>query len=108
MSEQRETLRLEGALTIKTISDVKDRIVASLDAADARGVPLQIEIDEDADCDLTMPQLLLSALKTAQAKGVELVVNAPKEGAFPATLQRGGFLAAGAKNREFWANGVEQ
>ncbi|MGR6429840.1 STAS domain-containing protein [Rhizobium sp. PAMB 3182] len=108
MTEHDEILRLDGALTIKTAADVKERISASMEAASARGVPLRIDIDEDAECDLTTPQLLLSAFKTAESKGIDLVLNAPAEGSFPTTLQRGGFLADGAESKEYWTKGFQQ
>ncbi|MCQ2003294.1 STAS domain-containing protein [Rhizobium sp. NRK18] len=107
MTEHPEILRLDGALTIKTAADVKERICASLEAASARGVPLHIDIDEEAECDLTTPQMLLSALKTTEQKGIDLILNAPAEGSFPTTLQRGGFLADGAELKDFWIKGLQ-
>jgi hypothetical protein len=105
MSKASEILSLEGPLTIKTIVDVKAQLMSSMEKAGARGVPLVVKIDKDADCDLTLPQALLSARKTAQGNGITLTLDVPQEGPFLTVLQRGGFPLDAANQTSLWLNG---
>lgn len=105
MSKSSEILNLEGSLTIKAIADVKTRLTSSMEKAGARGVPLVVKIAKDADCDLTLPQALLSARKTAQANGLTLTLDVPKESQFLTVLQRGGFVFDAASHTSLWLNG---
>ncbi|EKF61647.1 hypothetical protein QWE_00555 [Agrobacterium albertimagni AOL15] len=94
MSDELKTVHFKGALTIKTATETHDRLLAAYRQAKAAGTALQIEIADDCDCDLTLPQLLLSAQKTAVREGVELHIRASDKGALFATLQRAGISAA--------------
>jgi STAS domain len=94
MTEDSKTLRLEGALTIKTAAETRDRLLAAFRDAKAAKQPLEIDIAEDCDCDLTLPQLLLSAQETAAREGVDLRIRAAGRGAFFTTLERAGLSAA--------------
>ena len=105
MSKSSEILSLEGPLTIKTIADVKARLTSSMEKASARGVPLLVKIATDADCDLTLPQALLSARKTAQSSGLTLTLKVPEEGQFKTVLQRGGFTPDATNHTSLWLNG---
>jgi hypothetical protein len=89
-------LCLEGTLTIKSVSETRDKVLAAIEDAGANKQPLEIEISDDCDCDLTLPQLLLAARATAEVEGVELSIRAGEEGAFAVTLERAGFTFSGA------------
>ncbi|PYB70391.1 hypothetical protein DMY87_21025 [Rhizobium wuzhouense] len=94
MTEDLTTLRLEGALTIKTAAETRDRLLAAFQSAKTDRRPLEIEIAEDCDCDLTLPQLLLSAKATAAKDGIDLRIRADARGRFSTTLERAGLSAA--------------
>jgi STAS domain len=94
MTEDLSTLRLEGALTIKTAAETRENMLAAFRNAKAGKRPLEIEIAEDCDCDLTLPQLLLSAQATAARDGIELRIRATHRGPFFTTLERAGLFAA--------------
>lgn len=105
MTEEMTILRLEGILTIKTVTDTRDSILAAIKEAREGNQPLEIEIAEDCSCDLTLPQLLLSAQASAQAEGVELRIRAAEQGAFATTLERAGFTGSGADGSILRING---
>ncbi|MFN3634573.1 MAG: STAS domain-containing protein [Rhizobium rhizophilum] len=94
MSEDLKTVHLEGALTIKTATETHGRLVSAYREAKAASGALEIDIADDCDCDLTLPQLLLSAQETAAREGVELRIRASADGALFATLERAGISAA--------------
>ncbi|MGF0540101.1 STAS domain-containing protein [Agrobacterium sp. ES01] len=94
MTEAITTLRLEGALTIKTVAETRDRLIAAFSEARTAKQPLEIDISADCECDLTLPQLLLSAEKTAEKEGIALRIRTAVNGAFAATLERAGITAA--------------
>lgn len=94
MTDDVKRLRLDGALTIKTAKETHDRLVSAFRGARASGKPLEIDVADDCDCDLTLPQLLLSARETAAREGVELRIRASAQSALLATLDRAGISAA--------------
>jgi hypothetical protein len=93
MTEKLKTLRLDGALTIKTAAETREAMLAAFSEAKANNRPLEIDIAEDCDCDLTLPQLLLSAQATAARDGIALRIRAPHRGPFFTTLERAGLAA---------------
>lgn len=105
MSEDLKTVHLKGALTIKTAAETHESVLVAYREAKAGGGALQIEIADDCDCDLTLPQLLLSAQKTAVREGVELHIRASDKGALFATLQRAGLSAATGSADRLTING---
>ena len=94
MTEDLSTLRLEGTLTIKTAAETRETMLAAFRDAKASKRPLEIDISEDCDGDLTLPQLLLSAQATAARDGVVLRIRAAHRGPFFTTLERAGLFAA--------------
>jgi anti-anti-sigma regulatory factor len=91
------TIDLVGELTIKSASDLRERLLTSLDgSADVR-----VDIAPDIVVDLTFVQLIESARRTARAAGCDLRLAAPAAGQLRETLERGGFLAA-PEQSEFW------
>ena len=94
MTEELKTLRLEGALTIKTAPKTHDLLLAAFLEAKAAGQPLEVDIADDCDCDLTLPQMLLSAQEMAAKQGVDFRINAGGQSPFFTTLERTGLSAA--------------
>jgi hypothetical protein len=94
MTKDLSTLRLEGALTIKTAAETRENMLAAFQNAKVSKHPLEIEISEDCDCDLTLPQLLLSAQSTAARDGIDLRIRAAHRGPFFTALERAGLFAA--------------
>ncbi|KQW27241.1 hypothetical protein ASE36_20065 [Rhizobium sp. Root274] len=94
MTENLKTLRLDGALTIKTAAETREAMLAAFGEAKASKSPVEIDISENCDCDLTLPQLLLSAQATAARDGIVLRIRAPHRGPFLTTLERAGLAAA--------------
>lgn len=105
MSGQMEILRLRGPLTIKTITNARDIIQVYLQESASLSRSLIIDIDGNADIDLTLPQLLLSARHTAERAGVAIALNKPADGNFLAVLQRAGLLCGDRQQDSFWLEG---
>ena len=104
MSETNSTLLLDGPLTIKTIANVKDVVLASLNEAATGNKLLTIDINSQ-DVDLTLPQLILSARRTAEEMGLKISLKKPAEGNFLSVLQRAGLLSGDNKEDSFWLEG---
>jgi len=94
MTEELTTLRLEGVLTIKTATETHEQLHLAVQHAKRTKRPLEIDISDDCDCDLTLPQLLLSAQAMAARDGIDLRIHATPKGAFFTTLERAGLSAA--------------
>lgn len=105
MNEQTEILHLHGPLTIKTITNVRDIIQVYLQEAALRSRSLLIDIDDNEEIDLTLPQLLLSARQTASRAGVTIALNKPADGNFLTVLQRAGLLGEDRQEDSFWLEG---
>lgn len=105
MTEQTNTLHLEGTLTIKTVPETRDILVAALKRARDSDHPLEINISEDCICDLTLPQLLVAAQTTADADGFGIRIRAAQDGAFATTLERAGFAGSGVDGSLLRING---
>lgn len=108
MTKDLKTLRLEGALTIKTVAETRDRLLVAFEDAKANKHPLEIDIASDCDCDLTLPQLLLSAQKTAANEGIDLRIRADRGGRFSTTLERAGLAATAEGGSLMTMNGDQR
>ncbi len=85
------TIAFEGEQTIRTIGDAAARLRDALES----GAVVEIDCRAVTESDLCFVQLLLAARKSAAARGVELRLAAPAEGALHACLRTGGFLGDG-------------
>lgn len=90
-------IALTGDLTIQTIGAAH----AQLREAFAAGRPVRVDVAADATVDLTLPQLLEAARRTAAGAGLDFALAAPAAGALLETLNRGGFTQT-AEQRAFW------
>jgi anti-anti-sigma regulatory factor len=91
-----------------TISNIRDAH-ATLVEAMARDGAVVVNLDDVADADLTFAQLLEAARRTATAKGQEIRLEKPAEGAVLQVLQRGGFMEPDDSDRlNFWSGGKTQ
>lgn len=90
------------------MSSIADAYVA-LAAGMKHDGPVVVNLDEVEEADLTLPQLLEAARRTAAAKDQEIRLEKPAEGAVLQVLQRGGFLDPGDADRlDFWSGGKTQ
>jgi ABC-type transporter Mla MlaB component len=105
MKQHPEILRLEGPLTIKTISGVKDSLMASLARARSTRATVLVDISDTAETDLTLPQLLLAARNYAEREGLKLALKAPAAGPFLSILERAGLVTGTAAQNSFWLQG---
>ncbi len=105
MNAEATILHLEGTLTIKTVPETRDRIIAAVRHARDGNQPLEINISDDCNCDLTLPQLLMAAQTTADADGFELRIRAAYHGVFATTLERAGFAGSGTDGSLLRING---
>jgi hypothetical protein len=93
------SVELSGELTIRSINDVRARMI---DALDGRA-QVTAKIADDAVVDLTFVQLMESARRSAREGGKGLCLAAPASGMLLETLQRGGFLTGDdTARRDFW------
>lgn len=93
MTEQVTQLRLEGVLTIKTVRETHSRLRLALERARSEGGSIEVEIADDCECDLTLPQLLLSAQLSAAEQAIDLSILASRESGIFTTLERAGIPA---------------
>lgn len=105
MEQEDESLSLNGPLTIKTIGDARDILLAIVGDAPSTGRTLVIDLDEVSDCDLTLPQLLVSLQKTAKEKGVALRLKSPASGVLLTILERAGLVGGSETQDSFWLEG---
>jgi hypothetical protein len=94
-----------GSVTVSSISDAYAILVAGMEQGD----PVVVNLDGVEDADLTLAQLLEAARLTAAARGQEIRLEKPAEGALLQVLQRGGFLEPDDSDRlNFWSGGKTQ
>lgn len=105
MSNTRETVQLSGPLTIKTIAAARELLQGRLTDAKATGHALTVEIDDENEFDLTLPQLLLSARQTATEMGVEVRLSGPVGPNFRTVIERAGLLTGDKNKDSFWLEG---
>lgn len=92
-------LSLSGDLTIRSITDIRARMVEAFRGHDV----VSTKIADDAIVDLTLIQLMESARASARDAGKRFSLAAPATGPLRETLERGGFLAGlDDVRREFW------
>lgn len=99
------SVRLSGSVTVASISDA----YAALSAGMEHEVGVVVNLDDVVEADLTLPQLLEAARRTAEVRGQALRLDGPAEGAVLKVLQRGGFLDPTDADRvKFWFGGNTQ
>lgn len=81
------TLQWSGDLTIRRIGELK----AQLEQALAAATEVAIDIAADAECDLTLLQLLCAAHRTASRQGKVLQLGGELSGQFQMVLDLAGF-----------------
>jgi hypothetical protein len=92
-------LTLPDALTIRTISSVRDDLLQALQEQDH----VIVELPTDAQGDLSFLQLMESARIYAGTAGKRLALAAPVEGRLLDLLKRGGFAEdMSADDAGFW------
>ena len=108
MTTNKNSLRLEGVLTIKNVADTHSRLTTAFAKARASKSALEIEVADDCDCDLTLGQLLLATQKSAETEGLELRIRAAQTSAFVATLKRAGLAGSDQGRSTLLINGDHQ
>ncbi|MFB2550013.1 STAS domain-containing protein [Ensifer soli] len=94
-----EPLTLTPPLTIRSIDGLHARLLAPLQA----GRSVVLEIETEADCDLSVLQLLEAARRYARERGVSLTLSNPVGARIRETLGRAGFLSdMDADASRFW------
>lgn len=92
-------VRLSGALTIRRAAELRDMLLTSL----ASHQDIVLDLDADAEADISFVQLVLAAQVSAHAGGKQIRLKAPSAGPLRDVLERGGFLAADEAG--FWTKG---
>lgn len=82
------SLTLPNTLTIKNILAVQEIILSHL----ADNSATILDIDAEAQVDLSFVQLVTAARKQAESRGVQLLLSRPAAGDLYDVLKRGGFL----------------
>ena len=90
-------VELEGELTIRSITELRERLLEALKS----GRAVVAKIADDAVADLTFVQLIEAARRSAQAAGQTFALAGPATGPLLETLRRGGFVDS-AGQRAFW------
>ncbi len=90
-------VELEGELTIRSITELRERLLEALKS----GRAVVAKIADDAVADLTFVQLIEAARRSAQAAGQAFALAGPATGPLLETLRRAGLLSAPTQT-EFW------
>ncbi|WP_181242860.1 STAS domain-containing protein [Caulobacter vibrioides] len=94
-----------GNLTVSSIAEAYAALTAGMEL----GGPVVVNLDAVEEADLTLPQLLEAARRTAAAKGQLIRLEKPAQGLVLQVLQRGGFLNSDDANRlDFWTGESRQ
>ncbi|MEO3387226.1 STAS domain-containing protein [Mesorhizobium sp. CAU 1741] len=89
-------VRLSGPLTIRRAGEIRDTLLAAL----ASHQSTTLELQDDAEADISFVQLLLAAQQSARAQGKQLALKQPSAGPLLAVLDSGGFIDADTAG--FW------
>jgi anti-anti-sigma regulatory factor len=87
-------LQLEGDLTIINAVAVHQQLLQALEQQRA-GEPLQLAVAEDADLDLSLLQLLVSTLRTARKRQIEVTMASPMPEQLERSLRLVGLMQPG-------------
>jgi anti-anti-sigma regulatory factor len=94
-----QSARLSGAGTIKNVTQHRDVLCEALSA----GVDVVLDLEDLEETDLAFIQLIISARRSAQARGLSLTLSGPAPAPVLQTLERGGFIGpAPDDRRHFW------
>lgn len=99
------TLPLKGPLTIRTVAETHAALIAFLNENGGAGRTLTLDIDDASECDLTLPQLLISARKTAAQSDTKIQLKSPATGNFLTVIGRAGLLTGDKEQDGFWLEG---
>jgi len=83
-------VRLSGALTIRRVAELHETLRSALAAHHS----IILDLDADAEADISFVQLVLAAQASIRSGGKEIRLKAPCAGPLRDVLERGGFLAA--------------
>jgi ABC-type transporter Mla MlaB component len=93
-------LRLSGPFTIRRAAELH----AALQDALASNVDICIDLERDAEADISFVQLLISARVSARSAQKSIRLKQPAGGPLLDVLDRGGFLAPDQTG--FWSEGA--
>lgn len=94
-----QAIRLSGVASIRSIGRHHDVLCATLSA----GADVALDLGDIEDADLSFIQLIISARRSAQARGLSLTLSSPAPEPILQTLERGGFIGpAPDDRRHFW------
>lgn len=102
-NQEQFSVSISGSIVIGNISDVRDLILRAFD----QKKPITIDISRVTEADITLPQLIESARRSAAIEEREIRLSQPAEGAVLQLLRRGGFLDTSDPARvDFWLQGT--
>lgn len=88
--------------SIKTVAELRDRLITAIAANDA----VVVSAARATSIDISVLQLLASAHRSAGLAGKTITLQAPKDSALRLALQRSGFVSASglplASEGDFW------
>jgi two-component system chemotaxis sensor kinase CheA len=90
MPKPERHLTLPGSLTVAVCETLQADLAAALDEAD----DIVVDVDPDAETDLSFLQLLVAAERSAHARGKRVALSAPPAGVFAEAIRVCGFAAA--------------
>ena len=102
-NQEKFSVSISDSIVIGNISDVHDLILRAFD----QKKPITIDISRVTEADITLPQLIESARRSAAIEEREIRLSQPAEGAVLQLLRRGGFLDTSDPARvDFWLQGT--
>lgn len=99
LGETTGEVRLSGPLTIRRAGELRDALLAALGSHQS----IILELQDDAEADISFVQLLLAARQSARAQGKQIALKQPSAGSLLAVLNGGGFIDADTAG--FWTQG---
>jgi anti-anti-sigma regulatory factor len=99
MTPDTQTARLSGVGNIRNIIQYHDVLCEVLSA----GADVVLDLEGLEEADLAFIQLIISARRSAQARGLSLTLSGSAPEPILQTLERGGFIGpAPDDRRQFW------
>lgn len=96
LGETTGEVRLSGPLTIRRAGELRDALLAALGSHQS----IIVDLQDDAEADISFVQLLLAARQSARAQGRQIALKQPGAGPLRTVLDSGGFIDADTAG--FW------
>lgn len=103
LNQEQFSVSISDSIVISNVNDARELILSAFD----QKLSITIDISRVTEADITLPQLIESARRSAAIEGREIRLSQPADGAVLQLLRRGGFLDSSDPARvDFWLQGT--